>query len=252
VLIFGSLERVDRMRVDGRQPGELRPVEIIPNYVQYPEGSVLISTGDTKVLCNASIQDGVPNWMRTQKLAGGWVTAEYAMLPRATHQRTPRETFKLRGRTQEIRRLIGRSLRAAFDLASLGPRTCIVDCDVIQADGGTRTAAVTGGYVALAIAIKELILNDDIAPNVIKKPVAAVSAGIVDDIPLLDLCYQEDASAEVDINVIMNSSGEFIEIQGTAEGQAFNRSSLDEMLDLAKIGIEALLDAQQEVIKSIK
>lgn len=248
----GTMERVDRMRLDGRQPDELRPVEILPHYVQYPEGSVLISTGDTKVLCNASIQDGVPNWMRLQNVPGGWVTAEYAMLPRATHQRTPRETFKLRGRTQEIRRLIGRSLRAAFDLTRLGPRTCIVDCDVIQADGGTRTAAVTGGFVALAIAINELVKNNEIAPEVIRNPVAAVSVGIVGGVPLLDLCYLEDSSAQVDVNVIMNSSGEFIELQGTAEGQPFDRSNLDEMLDLAKIGIEALLDTQREVLRSIQ
>lgn len=247
-----NLERVDRMRIDGRQPDELRPIEIIPNYVRYPEGSVLISTGDTKVLCNASIQDGVPNWMRTQNVPGGWITAEYAMLPRATHQRTPRETFKMRGRTQEIRRMIGRSLRAAFDLTKLGPRTCVVDCDVIQADGGTRTAAVTGGFVALSLAIGDLIQNDEIAPDVIRKPIAAVSVGIVDDLPLLDLCYQEDSSAQVDVNVVMNSLGEFIDIQGTAEGQPFHRSHLDEMLDLARVGIEALLEAQRAVVNNTR
>lgn len=238
------------MRIDGRQPDELRPVEIIPNYIQYPEGSVLISTGDTRVLCNASIQDGIPNWMRLRNVPGGWITAEYAMLPRSTQQRTPRETFKFRGRTQEIRRLIGRSLRAAFDLTKLGPRTCIVDCDVIQADGGTRTAAVTGGFVALTLAISDLIQNDEIAPGVIRRPIAAVSVGIVDGIPLLDLCYQEDSSAQADVNVVMNSSGDFIEIQGTAEGQPFHRSNLDEMLDLAQVGIEVLLDTQRAVVEN--
>lgn len=236
------------MRIDGRQANELRPLEIIPDYISYPEGSVLISTGNTRVLCNATIEEGLPNWMREQNIPGGWITGEYAMLPRATHERTPREIFRLTGRTQEIRRLIGRSLRAAFDLERIGPRTCIVDCDVIQADGGTRTAAITGGYVALVLALRKLIQSGTIPAEAISNQVAAVSVGVVDGQPLLDLCYEEDSAAQVDVNVVMNAAGEFVEVQGTAEGDPFSRSMLNELLELAAQGIEQVLVFQKDAL----
>ena len=235
-------------RVDGRRAGELRPVTVTPDYVAYPEGSVLIAMGETKVLCNVTVEEGVPGWMRAQSIEGGWITAEYALLPRSTHRRTPRETSGLRGRTQEIRRLIGRSLRAAVDLEKLGERTCIVDCDVIQADGGTRSAAVTGGYVALAIALGKLIRGGLLPAEVLKTGVAAVSVGVVGGQPVLDLCYEEDSIAEVDVNVVMNAAGEFIEVQGTAEGASFSRTMLDELLDLAREGIGKLLAIQRTVL----
>jgi ribonuclease PH len=236
------------MRVDGRKPNEIRPVTLTPDYVVYPEGSVLMSMGHTKVLCNVTVEERVPRWMRIQNVEGGWVTAEYALLPRSTHRRTPRETSGLRGRTQEIRRLIGRSLRAAVDLEKLGDRTCTVDCDVIQADGGTRTAAVSGGYVALAIALGKLIEGGLIPPETLKTAVAAVSVGVVDGQPLLDLCYEEDSTAEVDVNVVMSAEGAFIELQGTAEGAPFPRATLDALLDLAQKGIDQLLAIQRETL----
>jgi ribonuclease PH len=236
-------------RGDGRRANQLRPVTFTPHYVTYPEGSVLIALGRTQVLCNVTVEEGVPGWMRAQGAPGGWITAEYALLPRSTHRRTPRETSGLRGRTQEIRRLIGRSLRAAVDLEKLGERTCIVDCDVIQADGGTRTAAVTGGYVALAIALQKLIQGGLLPAEVLKPAVAAVSVGMVGGQPMLDLCYEEDSIAEVDINVVMNATDEFIEVQGTAEGAPFSRATLDELLNLAQKGIGQLLAFQQATLK---
>ena len=199
-------------RFDGRQPDELRPVSMITDYVIHPEGSVLIAMGGTKVLCNVTIQENVPRWKEYQGIPGGWVTAEYALLPRATHRRTAREINGLRGRTQEIQRLIGRSLRAAVDLELLGARTCLLDCDVLQADGGTRTAAVTGGYVALVLALQGLVQAGNVPPAVFRPPVAAVSVGVVDGQPLLDLGYEEDIRAEVDVNIVMNAEREFIEI----------------------------------------
>lgn len=235
-------------RVDGRTVDELRPVTITPDYVAYPEGSVLIAVGETRVLCNVTVEESVPGWMRAQGIEGGWLTAEYALLPRSTHRRTPRETSGLRGRTQEIRRLIGRSLRAAVDLEKLGERTCIVDCDVIQADGGTRTAAITGGYVALAIALGKLIRGGLLPAEVLETAIAAVSVGVVSDQPVLDLCYEEDSIAEADVNVVMNAAGEFIEVQGTAEGAPFSRAMLDELLDLAREGIDELLAIQQAAL----
>ena len=237
------------MRVDGRKPDELRKISITPDFVSYPEGSVLISTGETRVLCNVSIEDTVPKWMLAQGIPGGWITAEYAMLPRSTHTRTPRERTRLGGRTHEIRRIIGRSLRAAVDLKKLGPRTCIVDCDVLQADGGTRTAAITGGFVALAFALHNYISEGKISSRVINSEVAAVSVGIVDGLPMLDLCYSEDAAAEVDTNVVMTAAGEFVEVQGTGENATFSRHSLDEMLNLAYIGIGQLIEIQKQVIE---
>jgi len=235
------------MRIDNRQADELRPVSLIPDFVIYPEGSVLIEMGQTKVICNVTIENEVPRWMKNNQ--GGWVTGEYALLPRATHTRTRRETHGLGGRTQEIRRLIGRSLRAAINLELLGERTFIVDCDVMQADGGTRTAAITGGYVSLALALSKLISAGEIPPEVMVSPVAAISVGIVDGQPLLDLCYAEDSSAEVDVNIVMNAAGEYIEVQGTAEGAPFSRQTLGLMLDLAHKGISELLEIQQSILE---
>ena len=237
------------VRMDGRANDQLRPVRMTPGYVIYPEGSVLIEMGETRVICNVSIEDGAPRWKEKKGLPGGWVTGEYALLPRSTQVRTERETRGLRGRTQEIKRLIGRSLRAAVDLEKLGRRTFIVDCDVIQADGGTRSAAITGGYVALKMALLTLIEAGEVPPNVFQSPVAAVSVGLVDGAALLDLCYTEDAAAESDVNVVMNAKGEFIEVQGTAEGDPFPRGILDDMLDLAQKGIDELLEIQQAVFE---
>ena len=237
------------MRVDGRQANQIRPVSIQPGFVSHPEGSILFGMGDTRVLCNVTIETGVPRWMQNQKVKGGWITAEYALLPRSTQQRTRRETSGLRGRTQEIRRLIGRSLRAGFDLEALDSRACIVDCDVIQADGGTRTAAITGGYLALVLALQKLVDQGEIGEHVFRSPVAAVSAGLVNGEPLLDLNYIEDFNAGVDINVVMNGAGEYLEVQGTAEGQPFTQAQLLEMLALAQVGIAELLALGQRFIQ---
>lgn len=236
------------MRADGRKPDELRTVTITPDFVMYPEGSVLIATGETKVLCNVSIEETIPNWILAQGIPGGWITSEYSMLPRSTHSRTSRERTRLGGRTHEIQRIVGRSLRAAIDLEKLGPRTCIIDCDVLQADGGTRTAAITGGYIALVIALSDYIQSEELSKQVIKTEIAAVSVGIVDGFPMLDLCYLEDSAAEVDINVVMTSSGEFVEVQGTGENATFSRQALDQMLDLAYKGIGQLIEAQKQVL----
>jgi len=227
-------------RSDGRKNKQIRPVEFVLNYVDYPEGSVLISIGKTRILCNVSIEDQVPAWMEKNDHPGGWITAEYALLPRSTTTRVKRETRGLSGRTQEIKRLIGRSLRAGFDLSLLGNRTFIVDCDVLQADGGTRTAAITGGYAALRLALKTLVDAGSISPDVFLSPVAAISVGILSGAPVLDLNYSEDAQAEVDLNVVMNQEGDFIEIQGTAEGSTFSRDDLNSMLELAESGIQQL------------
>jgi ribonuclease PH len=229
------------LRDDGRRPDQLRPVVLTPDFVKYPEGSLLIAMGETRLLCNASIQKGAPNWKQLAGIPGGWVTAEYGMLPRSTHTRKSRETKGLGGRTQEIRRLIGRSLRAAVDVKKLGDRTIIIDCDVLQADGGTRTAAITGGYLALKMALQTLIEAGELDPSVFLSPVAAISVGMIAGTPLLDLCYREDSAADVDVNIVMNAAGELIEVQGTAEGATFTRKALNEMLDLAEKGIQELL-----------
>ena len=231
------------MRIDGRALDALRPVKLTPGYIVHPEGSVLIQMGGTRVLCNATLAEQVPAWLTGT--GRGWVTAEYALLPRSTHTRTPRETRGLGGRTQEIRRLIGRSLRAAVDLDALGERQVILDCDVLQADGGTRTAAITGGYVALALALSKLIQAGVIPSHVLKTAVAAVSVGVVDGEPMLDLCYREDRRADVDFNVVMTAEGQFVEVQGTAEGATFDRATMDRLLDLAVEGIAQLLHIQQ-------
>lgn len=235
------------MRIDGRAWDEMRPVRMIPDFTSYAEGSVLIEMGGTRVLCNASVQESVLSWRLGS--GAGWLTAEYALLPRSTHQRTRRETQGLSGRTQEIRRLIGRSLRAAVDLAKLGERTIILDCDVLQADGGTRTASITGGYVALALAVQRLVEEGDVPPSALSKGVAAISLGLVGGQLLLDLCYEEDSSAGADFNVVMTSDSKLIEVQGTAEGALFDRAALDAMLDLAEQGIGQLMVLQRQVIQ---
>jgi ribonuclease PH len=236
------------MRSDHRRADELRPVRLETGYSRYAEGSCLITQGETVVLCNATIEEKLPVWMQKEPGERGWVTAEYSMLPRSTLARTPRETTP-QARTQEIRRLIGRSLRAAVDLDRLGRRQVIVDCDVLQADGGTRTASVTGGYVALALAVRKLMQAGLVGPEVLRAPVAAVSVGVVGGEPMLDLCYEEDFRAEVDMNAVMNAEGRFIEVQGTAESQPFDRATLDRLLDLAAGGIDALLSLQRAALQ---
>jgi ribonuclease PH len=233
------------LRPSGRAPDELRPLSFVRGYTAHAEGSVLVGFGGTRVLCTASVEDGVPSFLRGT--GQGWVTAEYGMLPRATHTRSAREAArgKQSGRTQEIQRLIGRALRAVVDLKALGERTVTLDCDVLQADGGTRTAAITGGFVALADAIDTLIERRALSANPIHGQVAAVSVGIYRGVPVLDLDYAEDSNAETDMNVVMNSGGAFVEVQGTAEGHAFRRHELDRLLDLASQGIARLHEAQQ-------
>ena len=232
-------------RNDGRAVNQLRPVSIVPDYIEFPEGSVLISVGKTRVLCNVSVENKVPAWMDQEGSTSGWITAEYALLPRSTSTRVQRETRGLSGRTQEIKRIIGRSLRAAFDLDLLDGRTMIVDCDVLQADGGTRTAAITGGYAALAIAIQKLVDLGEIPDDVFLSPVAAISVGLIESEPVLDLDYSEDSRAEADLNIVMNLAGEYIEIQGTGEGATFSRDMLDQLLNLAAKGIMDLFEIQQ-------
>lgn len=234
-------------RSDGRRPQQLRPVSIERNVIRHAEGSVLVSFGDTRVICTASVEDSVPPFLRGK--GSGWVTAEYGMLPRSTGTRNPRESTrgKVGGRTHEIQRLIGRSLRAVTDLALLGERTIFIDCDVIQADGGTRTASITGAWVALADAVDRLISAGTITGHPVRERVAAVSVGIIDGTPLLDLCYEEDSRADVDMNVVMTESLRFVEIQGTAEGAPFTGDEMDAMRSLAVAGIKELLDIQRRV-----
>lgn len=238
------------MRTDGRQPDQLRRASILPDYLLTAEGSVLIESGNTKVLCTASIEDSTPAFLRgTGK---GWITAEYSMLPRATVTRTPREVTKGKpsGRTHEIQRLIGRSLRAVADLTLLGERSIIVDCDVLQADGGTRTAAITGAYVALAIAIKTLVTYKVVAQNPLIDSVAATSVGIVGGVPMLDLCYEEDSRADVDMNLVMTGSNQFIEIQATSERKPFGDDALATLLALGRAGITQLRSLQTAVLEA--
>jgi ribonuclease PH len=235
------------IRIDGRSRTQLRPVKLSVDFVDYAEGSVLIEAGHTRVLCAASVEEKVPPFLEGK--GQGWVTAEYNMLPRATHTRNARErSGKLSGRTQEIQRLIGRSLRAAVDLASLGARTITLDCDVIQADGGTRTASVTGAYVALHRACSRLLAQGLLTVHPIRTAVAAVSVGVVEGEILLDLCYAEDSCADVDFNVVMTAGHEFIEVQGTGEGGVFSRATMSDLLDLAEQGIDELLQIQQKYI----
>ncbi|MFC7548046.1 ribonuclease PH [Plantactinospora sp. GCM10030261] len=240
-------------RPDGRGPDQLRPVRLTRSWSMHPEGSVLVEFGDTRVLCTASVTEGVPRWRKGSGL--GWVTAEYAMLPRATTTRSDRESIKGRvgGRTHEISRLIGRSLRACVDLKALGENSVVLDCDVLQADGGTRTAAITGAYVALYDAVTWLAGRKALAgkpERVMHRSVAAVSVGVVADEPRLDLCYSEDVTAEVDMNVVCTGTGDFVEVQGTGESGVFDRARLDELLDLAVAGCATLAAAQREALAS--
>lgn len=231
-----------------RKASEMRQIAITPHFIIHPEGSALVEFGDTRVICTASVDERVPPWLMGK--GRGWVTAEYDMLPRATNTRNQRDSHKgkINGRTQEISRLIGRSLRAVVDLAALGERTITVDCDVIQADGGTRTAAITGGYVALALAVRHLQGINRAKANTLKDHVVAVSVGIIDGVPQLDLDYSMDSRAHVDMNVVMLGNGEFVEVQGTGENASFKRTQLDEMLDLALSALPNLVDLQKRAI----
>lgn len=237
------------MRVDGRKNNEIRTVQIKRNFIESAEGSVLISMGKTRVVCTASIEDRVPPFLKDSKR--GWITAEYSMLPRSTRTRTVREsaTGRIGGRTHEIQRLIGRALRSVADLSVIGERTIWIDCDVLEADGGTRTAAITGASVCLSDAVHYALRNGLISKTPLQDYLAAISVGIVDGKPLLDLCYEEDFRAEVDMNVVMTGSGKFVELQGTAEGPPFARDTLEELISLADEGIRQLIDIQKKVIK---
>lgn len=237
------------MRPDGRKNDELRPVKITRGFIKNAEGSVLIELGNTKVICTASVEEKVPPFLKDQKK--GWLTAEYSMLPRSTPTRTIRESTQGRigGRTHEIQRLIGRALRAIISLDTIGERTIWIDCDVIQADGGTRTASITGAYIALVDAVRVMIKNGIIEKNPVRDYLAAVSVGIVNGSPRLDLCYEEDSIAEVDMNVVMTGSGEFVEVQGTAEGKPFKKEVLDGLLTLAQAGITRLINLQKELLE---
>lgn len=236
------------MRIDNRASDQLRAVRFTRNWSEHPEGSVLVEFGKTRVLCTASFTEGVPRWMQGQ--GKGWVTAEYSMLPRATHTRSDRESVKgkLGGRTQEISRLIGRSLRSIIDMSALGENTIILDCDVLQADGGTRTAAITGAYVALSDAISWAIAKGITSTSPITDSIAAISVGIIDGKPTLDLCYEEDVRAETDMNVVCTGSGKFVEVQGTAERDPFDRALLDNLLDLALSGCNQLSQLQKKAL----
>src|SRR5882757_4892692 len=237
-------------RPSNRAPDELRPVKFTRRFTRHAEGSVLVQFGDTHVLCTASVEETVPSFLRGK--GQGWVTAEYGMLPRATHTRSPREAAKGKqsGRTQEIQRLIGRSLRAVTDLKALGERTVTIDCDVLQADGGTRTASITGGFVALADACEKLAARKAIAASPLHGQIAAISVGIYNGTPVLDLDYAEDSTAETDMNVVMNNGGGFVEVQGTAEGHAFRRHELDALLNLAAAGIGRLFALQTQALQT--
>ncbi len=236
------------MRHDGREPDELRPVSFRRDFTTQADGSVLVTAGDTMVLCTASVDEGVPRWMKGS--GKGWVTAEYSMLPGASEERIRREVSKgsPSGRTHEIQRLIGRSLRAVCDMVVLGERQILIDCDVLQADGGTRTASINGAYVALHDALTRLVQRGELKENPLREACAAVSVGIVGGVPLLDLPYVEDSTAEVDMNVVMTESGRFIEVQGTAEGMAFSRAELDDLLALAELGIGRIVSMQGELL----
>lgn len=240
-------------RADGRRPDQLRPVRFENHVAPYATGSTLIAWGNTRVICGVTVEESVPRWMKEQSVTGGWITAEYSMLPYSTLQRKQRDITrgKIDGRSQEIQRLIGRAMRAAIDLEKLGSRTIWVDCDVLQADGGTRTAAITGSYVALCLAIQRMMSEGKLVENPMIHAVAAVSVGIVNKQALLDLCYVEDAAAEVDLNLVMNSAGEFIELQGTGEEATFSEQQLADMLRLGKSGIRDLLTAQKQALAAV-
>ena len=235
-------------RADGRLPGDLRPLGLQPGIAPACKGSALISFGDTRVICGASVDKGVPSWMKAQGVPGGWITAEYSMLPYSTQERNRRETMKPSGRTMEIQRLIGRSLRSAVDLIKLGANTLTLDCDVLQADGGTRTASITGAWIALRIAANRMLKEGQITEDFVTEQVAAISVGMVGGRPLLDLCYTEDVAAEVDMNVVMTAKGRFIEVQGTGEESTFSRAELDRLLDVAGLGLERIFQWQRDQV----
>ena len=242
------------MRADGRSPNQLRPLRLQNDIAPHAAGSTLIEWGSTRVICGVTVEEGVPRGMKEQKVPGGWITAEYAMLPYSTLERKPRDSTKgkIDGRSQEIQRLIGRAMRAALDLKKLGEHTVWVDCDVLQADGGTRAAAITGAYVALSMAMQNLLLEGKLTEDPVLHAVAAVSVGIVNGQPLLDLCYTEDVAAAVDMNLVMNSAGEFIEVQGTGEEATFSEKQLNDLLVLGKAGIRELLAAQEKALLEFK
>ncbi len=235
------------MRIDGRKADELRKIKITRNYLKSAEGSVLIEMGDTRVICTATVENSVPPFLRGK--GTGWVTAEYAMLPRSSGQRIQRERNKVGGRTHEIQRLIGRSLRSVVDMKALGEQSVLIDCDVIQADGGTRTASITGAYIALVGALRNIKKQGLIETMPVKDHLAAVSVGIVDGKPALDLCYEEDSEAEVDMNLVMTGDGRIVEIQGTAEGEPFSQINLAKLLALGEKGIKTLIKKQKEILK---
>jgi len=234
------------MRIDGRKADELRAIKITRNYIKSAEGSVLIEMGDTRVICTATVENSVPPFLRGK--GTGWVTAEYAMLPRSSGQRIQRERSKVGGRTHEIQRLIGRSLRSVVDMKELGERSVLIDCDVIQADGGTRTASITGAYIALVDALRHMKKQGMIKAEPVKDYLAAISVGIVGGKPMLDLCYTEDSSAEVDMNLVMTGKGKIVEVQGTAEGEPFSRAGLGRLLALGEKGIKLLVKRQREML----
>jgi ribonuclease PH len=240
-------------RPDGRRADQLRPLSFTPNFAPHSTGSVLVASGDTRVICSAMIEESVPTWMKVQKVPGGWLTAEYSMLPYSTLQRKPRDSAKgrLDGRSVEIQRLIGRSLRAVVDLDLLGPRTLCIDCDVLQADGGTRTASITGACVAASLAVRKLMNDGLLAKSPIKKLIAAVSVGVVNGEPMLDLNYVEDKDAAVDMNLVMTEDGQFVEVQGSGEEQTFSEAELAAMLALGKRGIAELINAQRAAINAV-
>jgi ribonuclease PH len=242
---------ISTARPDGRRPEQLRPIRFQNHIAPHATGSTLIEWGNTRVICGVTVEEAVPRWMKEQNVTGGWITAEYSMLPYSTLQRKARDISrgKIDGRSQEIQRLIGRAMRATLDLDRLGARTIWVDCDVLQADGGTRTAAITGAYVALQLAVRKLVADGNISENPILNAVAAVSVGIVGGQPLLDLCYPEDNSAAVDFNLVMNSAGEFIELQGTGEEATFSEQELAKLIALGKAGIRELLEVQKAALK---
>jgi ribonuclease PH len=245
-----AIAATSSLRTDGRRPDQLRPIRFQNHIAPYATGSTLIEWGNTRVICGVTVEEIVPRWMKEQNVSGGWITSEYSMLPYSTHQRKQRDITKgkIDGRSQEIQRLIGRAMRAAVDLEELGPRTIWVDCDVLQADGGTRTAAITGSYVALSLAVAKLITAEKLKKSPLLKAVAAVSVGIVNQQVLLDLCYVEDAAAEVDMNLVMTAAAEFIELQGAGEEATFDDSQLRAMLDLGRAGIQQLFQAQQKAL----
>jgi ribonuclease PH len=243
-----DLNAFQGMRTDLRAPDQLRPVKLEPGIAPSATGSCLVSFGKTQVICGVTIEDKVPGWMRYQKIPGGWLTAEYSMLPYSTADRNQRPGASPNGRSMEIQRLIGRSLRAAIDLNILGPKTVWIDCDVLQADGGTRTAAITGGYVALALAVQKLLKDGTLKEDPMIAQIAAISVGIVKGTPMLDLCYEEDVAASTDTNTVMTAKGNFIEVQGTAEEGAYTREELNAMLDLAEKGCRELIEIQRTAI----